>query len=86
MLNYHNTETSLPIVDQLYTAKGSQGFGTNDDIWQYGVDPENFKELVLLIWYNNWGERSLNYKLRTLFTTKTKPAFIDNHKDEFGLI
>ena len=42
MISYHDHDTSLGETEQLYTARGSQGFGTYDEITEYGVDPSNY--------------------------------------------
>ena len=50
MLNYYDRDTGLGVTEQLYTARGSQGLGTFDDIDNYGVNPSNFFELVMLLY------------------------------------
>ena len=50
MLNYQDRDTGLGVTEQLYTARGSQGLGTSDDIDTYGVNPSNFRELVMLLY------------------------------------
>ena len=50
MLNYNDRDTGLGVTEQLYTARGSQGLGTFDNIDTYGVNPSNYHELVMLLY------------------------------------
>ena len=73
------------MTEQLYTARGSQGVGTYDNIDTYGVSPANYWELVMLL-YETAFVRT-NYRLRPLWTTKANPDFIEELTGSaYGLI
>ena len=74
MIDYKDRDTALSYVEQLYTARGSQGMGTWNTVKQFGVDPSNYDDLAMII-YDNGGSKNANYKVRTLFTTKNWPDF-----------
>lgn len=38
---YSDSEIALGLTEQLYTARGSQGFGTYKDISKFGLDLED---------------------------------------------
>jgi len=46
---YSDSDISLGLTEQLYTARGSQGFGTYKDIRSFGVDPSEYTEVLGLI-------------------------------------
>lgn len=48
MFEYKDRDTGLGASEQLYTARGSQGFGTYDEITMFGVDPSNYEDVVLI--------------------------------------
>ncbi len=45
---FDDSETDLGLTEQLYTARGSQGLGTKSLVYRFGVDPENYKDTVLM--------------------------------------
>ena len=77
MIDYSDRDTALGYTEQLYTPRGSQGFGTYDKITSLGVEPSQMDETVLLL-SKMPNARRANYKLRPLFTTKLGPDFIPN--------
>ena len=58
----------------MYTARGSQGFGTYDKITTFGVEPSDYDDVVLL--KVTFDTVTAAYKARPLFTTKSKPDFL----------
>lgn len=88
MLSYRDRDTALGQSEQLYTARGAQGFGTFDEITRYGVDPANFEDYVLIL-YDQISMGPVNYVVRPLFTTKATPDFISKSEgtnDPYGLL
>ena len=75
MLSYSDPGTALGPTEQLYTARGAQGFGTYEKISKLGVLPSNFDEVVQLIYTQSHVE-PIHYEMRPLFTTKTTPDFL----------
>ena len=67
--------TALSPTEQLYTARGSQGFGTYKDIVKHGVDPDNYEDVVMIDYYQD-ANRAVNFLLRPIFTTTRKPDYI----------
>ena len=49
MYEYRDPGTTLGPTEQLYTARGSQGTGTGKKIESFGVDPENYDDLAILV-------------------------------------
>ena len=47
---YSDSDISLGLTEQLYTARGSQGLGTYKDIRNFGVDPSEYTEILGLIY------------------------------------
>ena len=87
MLNYYDKGSGLGVTEQLYTARGSQGFGTYEQINDlYGVNPEeNYNELLMILYRPP--QTSTNYKLRPLFTTKRSPDILNEKAySPYGLI
>ena len=74
VLKYHDRDTGLGASEQLYTARGAQGFGTFDKISNYGVDPAKESDVVMLL-YRASGKKDVNYKVRPLWTSRTTPMF-----------
>ena len=52
MTAYDDRDTDLSYTEQLYTARGSQGIGTYKKISQFGVDPSNYDEVIMLLYDN----------------------------------
>ena len=50
MMSYRDRDTALGYTTQLYTARGAQGFGTFKGINEYGVDPANYEDLVMILY------------------------------------
>ena len=50
MLSYWDHDTALGATEQLYTARGAQGFGTRKDITSFGVNPANDEDIILLLY------------------------------------
>ena len=49
MYDYRDKGSALNPTEQLYTARGSQGMGTYREIENYGVNPEVYDEVVMLV-------------------------------------
>ena len=50
MMSYRDRDTALGYTEQLYSARGAQGFGTFKGITEYGVDPANYEDLVMMLY------------------------------------
>ena len=48
-MSYKDRNTALGYTEQLYTARGAQGFGTFKGIIEYGVDPANYEDIVMIL-------------------------------------
>ena len=59
MLEYYDRDTTLGSIEQLYTARGSQGFGTAKEITQFGVYPSDYTDVALLLYDES--EQPINY-------------------------
>ena len=74
MLSYRDWDTGLTSIEQLYTARGSQGFGTFKNITAYGVELGETMDTVMF--YLSRVEVAINYEWRPLFTTKIIPDYL----------
>mmetsp|Transcript_27504 Transcript_27504/g.36782 ORF Transcript_27504/g.36782 Transcript_27504/m.36782 type:complete len:104 (-) Transcript_27504:602-913(-) len=74
-VEYSNPDTGLSYTEQLYTARGSQGIGTFKKVTSFGVEPENYKDVLAYLQSQNEVD-PIEYQLRPLWTTKIMPNFL----------
>ncbi len=69
-------DTGLGFTEQLYTARGSQGFGTLYKIKSHLIDPQRYEDTFILAYRVGWDMENVSYDIRPLWTAKSRPDFL----------
>ena len=77
VVDFEKTNITLPLSDQLYTARGSQAVGTSNAITDDLIagDLSNYKQTMLMKNYN-FGYYDTYYQRRVLWTTEGIPDYL----------